>query len=158
MEDFQDLKNKGFKYHQENNLDNAERCYKKALKINSKNAEAHNLLGLVKLQQNNFEEAIDWIKKAIDIEKNAYFYETLFQALAIQEKYSEIINYENEITEYLEKEFSLNFYLALAYKNLNEIKKSCPQDSKKILLTSPSKIEELIKDIENRAGKSALDG
>ena len=124
MEDFQDLKNKGFKYHQENNLDNAERCYKKALKINSKNAEAHNLLGLVKLQQNNFEEAIDWIKKAIDIEKNAYFYETLFQALAIQEKYSEIINYENEITEYLEKEFSLNFYLALAYKNLNEIKKS----------------------------------
>ena len=59
MEDFQDLKNKGFKYHQENNLDNAERCYKKALKINSKNAEAHNLLGLVKLQQNNFEEAID---------------------------------------------------------------------------------------------------
>ena len=93
MEDFKDLKNKGFKYHQENNLDNAERCYKKALKINSKNAEAHNLLGLVKLQQNNFEEAIDWIKKAIDIEKNAYFYETLFQALAIQEKYSEIINY-----------------------------------------------------------------
>ncbi len=124
MKNFQDLKNKGFKYHQENNLDNAERCYKKALKINSKNAEAHNLLGLVKLQQNNFEEAIDWIKKAIDIEKNAYFYETLFQALAIQEKYSEIINYENEITEYLEKEFSLNFYLALAYKNLNEIKKS----------------------------------
>ena len=33
----------------------------------------------------------------------------------------------------------------LAEKNLNEIKKSCPQDSKKVLLTSPSKIEELIK-------------
>ena len=33
----------------------------------------------------------------------------------------------------------------LAEKNLNEIKKNCPQDSKKVLLTSPSKIEELIK-------------
>ena len=33
----------------------------------------------------------------------------------------------------------------LAEKNLDEIKKSCPQDSKKVLLTSPSKIEELIK-------------
>lgn len=33
----------------------------------------------------------------------------------------------------------------LAEKKLNEIKKSCHQDSKKILLTSPSKIEALIK-------------
>ena len=33
----------------------------------------------------------------------------------------------------------------LAEKNLNEIQKNCPQDSKKVLLTSPSKIEELIK-------------
>lgn len=33
----------------------------------------------------------------------------------------------------------------LAEKKLDEIKKSCPQDSKKVLLTSPSKIEELIK-------------
>lgn len=124
MVEFQELKNKGFKFHQEGNFDEAEKCYLEALEINPNNAETHNLIGLLKLQQNNFDKAVEWIKKAIKLEKNAYFYETLFQTLTFQEKFSEIIRYENDVKEFLENEFELNFYLALAYKNLNEIKKS----------------------------------
>ena len=124
MVDFQELKNKGFKFHQENNFDEAEKCYLQALEINPNNAETHNLIGLLKLQQNKIEDAINWIKKAILIEKNEYFYETLFQALTFQEKFSEIIKYENDVAEFLDREFSLNFYLALAYKNLNKIEKA----------------------------------
>lgn len=124
MVEFQELKNKGFKFHQEDNFDEAEKCYLEALEINPNNAETHNLIGLLKLQQNNFDKAVEWIKKAIKLEKNAYFYETLFQTLTLQEKFSEIIRYENDVKEFLENEFELNFYLALAYKNLNEIKKS----------------------------------
>lgn len=124
MVEFQELKNKGFKFHQEGNFDEAEKCYLEALEINPNNAETHNLIGLLKLQQNNFDKAVEWIKKAIKLEKNAYFYETLFQTLTLQEKFSEIIRYENDVKEFLENEFELNFYLALAYKNLNEIKKS----------------------------------
>lgn len=124
MVEFQELKNKGFKFHQEGNFDEAEKCYLEALEINPNNAEIHNLIGLLKLQQNNFDKAVEWIKKAIKLEKNAYFYETLFQTLTLQEKFSEIIRYENDVKEFLENEFELNFYLAFAYKNLNEIKKS----------------------------------
>ena len=124
MVEFQELKNKGFKFHQEGNFDEAEKCYLEALEINPNNAETHNLIGLLKLQQNNFDKAVEWIKKAIKLEKNAYFYETLFQTLTLQEKFSEIIRYEKDVKEFLENEFELNFYLALAYKNLNEIKKS----------------------------------
>ncbi len=124
MVEFQELKNKGFKFHQEGNFDEAEKCYLEALEINPNNAETYNLIGLLKLQQNNFDKAVEWIKKAIKLEKNAYFYETLFQTLTLQEKFSEIIRYEKDVKEFLENEFELNFYLALAYKNLNEIKKS----------------------------------
>ena len=124
MVESQELKNKGFKFHQEGNFDEAEKCYLEVLEINPNNAETHNLIGLLKLQQNNFDKAVEWIKKAIKLEKNAYFYETLFQTLTLQEKFSEIIRYENDVKEFLENEFELNFYLALAYKNLNEIKKS----------------------------------
>ena len=124
MVESQELKNKGFKFHQEGNFDEAEKCYLEVLEINPNNAETHNLIGLLKLQQNNFDKAVEWIKKAIKLEKNAYFYETLFQTLTLQEKFSEIIRYEKDVKEFFENEFELNFYLALAYKNLNEIKKS----------------------------------
>lgn len=124
MINFQELKNKGFSFHQKNCFDEAEKYYTEALKINPQNAEIHNLIGLLKLQQNEIEKAIEWIEKAIHLEKNPYFYETLFQALSFQENYSKIISYENDIQEYLNNEFSLNFYLALAYKNLNKIEKA----------------------------------
>ena len=124
MDKFQELKNLAFKFHQENNLSDAESYYLSALELNPENAEVWNLLGLLNLQQNKVEKSIEYIKKAISLEKNAYFYETLFQALSFKENYSEIIAYENDVQTYLNSEFSLNFYLALAYKNLNEIKKS----------------------------------
>lgn len=124
MINFQELKNKGFSFHQNGCFDEAEKYYTEALKLNPQNAEIHNLIGLLKLQQNEIEKAVEWIEKAIHLEKNPYFYETLFQALAIQENYSSIISYENDIQEYLNNEFSLNFYLALAYKNLNKIEKA----------------------------------
>lgn len=124
MINFQELKNKGFSFHQNGCFDEAEKYYTEALKLNPQNAEIHNLIGLLKLQQNEIEKAVEWIEKAIYLEKNPYFYETLFQGLAIQENYSSIISYENDIQEYLDNEFSLNFYLALAYKNLNKIEKA----------------------------------
>ena len=108
MVEFQELKNKGFKFHQEGNFDEAEKCYLEVLEINPNNAETYNLIGLLKLQQNNFDKAVEWIKKAIKLEKNAYFYETLFQTLTLQEKFSEIIRYEKDVKEFLDKGYSIN--------------------------------------------------
>ena len=74
------LINIGFTYHQDGCLDEAENAYQEVLTIDGKNAEVFNLLGVLKLQQNDVISAINWIEKAVEIKPDVYFYETLFQA------------------------------------------------------------------------------
>ena len=63
------------KNHQEGKLRFAEFLYKKILEKYPKNANALHLLGLVFHQENRNEEAIDYIRRAIEISpKNALFY------------------------------------------------------------------------------------
>ena len=47
------LINIGFTYHQDGCLDEAENAYQEVLTIDGKNAEVFNLLGVLKLQQND---------------------------------------------------------------------------------------------------------
>jgi len=124
MVNFQDLKNEGFKFHAENNLEKAEKCYIRALEIDSKNAEIFNLLGIINLQKGNINKALEWIKKAINIEKNAYFYETLFQAYIKIQDFQSIVSMEKNVEKLFPQEFSLIFNIALANKNLKNIKDS----------------------------------
>ena len=70
----------GFEFHQKEELDSAENLYREALKLDIGNAEAYNLMGVLKLQKAEPELAVDYILKAISIEPMDYFYETLFQA------------------------------------------------------------------------------
>ncbi len=121
MSEFQDLKNMGFIFHQENNLGEAEKYYLEALKLEN-NAEVNNLLGIINLQKGNLDLAVDWIKKAINIEKNAYFFETLFQVYIKKADFQKIVEMENYVEELFPKEFFLIFNIALANKNLNNIK------------------------------------
>ena len=123
MSEFQELKNKGFRYHQENNLDEAEKYYIKALKTEN-NAEVNNLLGIINLQKNNLDLAVDWVIKAINLEQNAYFYETLFQIYVKKSDFQKIADLEHEVEKLYPNEFSLIFNIALANKNLNNIKDS----------------------------------
>ena len=121
MSKFQELKNKGFSFHQENNLDEAEKYYLEVLKIKN-SAEVNNLLGIINLQKNNLDEAVEWVKKAINLEKNAYFYEILFQIYVKKNEFNNIVELEKDVENLFPKEFSLIFNVALANKNLNNIK------------------------------------
>lgn len=124
MPTVEDIINIGFSKHQVGNLEDAELAYQEALKLDGENSEVCNLMGVLKLQQNEVDSAIQWIQKAIDITPCEYFYETLFQAYIRQEKFASIVDFESKILSDYPKNFSLLFNLALAFKNLKQNKKA----------------------------------
>lgn len=112
----------GFDYHQNGKLQEAESAYMEALQIDDKNTEVYNLLGVLKLQQNDVISAINWIEKAIEIEKNEYFYETLFQAYVRASLFKHIVKRQEEVLEMFPNNFSLLFNIALANTKVKNIK------------------------------------
>ena len=107
MQTVEDIINIGFNSHQGGMLAEAESAYQEALKLDSENAEACNLMGVLKLQQNNVEAAIDWVEKAINRKACEYFYETLFQAYIRAGLYDKIVECEKTVINNYPKSFSL---------------------------------------------------
>lgn len=116
--------NIGFNNHQDGRLEQAEVAYQEALKLDCENAEICNLMGVLKLQQNDVDSAIDWVEKAINRNACEYFYETLFQAYIRGGKFDKIIECEQSILKNYPKSFPLLFNIGLAYKNLKQNKKA----------------------------------
>ena len=124
MSAIDDKINKGFDFHQSGRLAEAEAAYREALDLDNTNAEVYNLLGVLKLQQNDSAEAIELVEKAIQLNPCEYFFETLFQGYIRCASYEKIIYYENTVNEKYSNNFSLLFNMALAYKNLNKFEKA----------------------------------
>ena len=124
MPTVEEIINIGFAQHQDGHFEEAETAYMKALALDSNNAEVCNLLGVLKLQQNNIDSAVDWVEKAINNSPCEYFYETLFQAYIRAGFYDKIIECEKNVIKNYPKSFALLFQLALAYKNLKQNKKA----------------------------------
>lgn len=120
MTSTQEMINVGFDLHQRGKLEEAENAYMEALRMDNRNAEVYNLIGVLKLQQADVNSAIEYIERAIEIAPQAYFYETLFQGYIRNKNYEKIIGKENLVLKLYPKDFSLLFNLALAYKNLNK--------------------------------------
>ena len=120
MSTVEEIINYGFSNHQGGRLEEAEQAYNQALELDNGNAEVCNLMGVLKLQQNDAHNAINWIEKAISTKPCDYFYETFFQACIRAGLYERIINCEKTVIENYSKNFSLLFNLALAYKNLKQ--------------------------------------
>lgn len=121
-EDVEKLIHIGFTYHQDGCLDEAENAYQEALVLDGKNAEVYNLLGVLKLQQNDVISAINWIEKAVEIKPDEYFYETLFQAYVRAGLYKQIVMRQKDVLEKFPENFSLLFNIALANKKTKNIK------------------------------------
>lgn len=124
MPTVEEIINIGFNSHQNGDLDDAENAYKEALYLDKNNAEVYNLMGVLKLQQNDVELAIEWIEKAIQKKQCEYFFESLFQAYIRKSDYNSIVSYEKTVLKSFPESFSLMFNLALAYKNLKQNNKA----------------------------------
>lgn len=124
MQTVEEIINLGFNYHQNGILEEAETAYLQALQTDCENAEACNLMGVLKLQQNQVDSAIDWVEKAINRKPCEYFYETLFQAYIRACMYEKIVDCKDTVLKIYPKSFSLLFNIAFAYKNLNLNKKA----------------------------------
>lgn len=122
MQTIEDIINIGFTNHQGGRLEEAEYAYQEALKLDCENAEVCNLMGVLKLQQNDVNSAIDWVEKAINRKPCEYFYETLFQTYIRGGMYDKIVECKNSVLKNYPKNFSLLFNIALAYKNLKQNK------------------------------------
>ena len=108
MPTIEEIINEGFSLHQTGNFKEAETAYQEALSVNSENAEVCNLLGLLKLQQNDVKAAIEWIEKAIKISPEEYFYETLFQAFIRDKQYEKIVENESVINKKYSKKIMIS--------------------------------------------------
>ena len=124
MPTIEEIINIGFNNHQIGRFDEAEDAYQEVLKLDCENAEVCNLMGVLKLQQNEVDSAIDWVEKAINRKSCEYFYETLFQAYIRAGFFEKIIECEKTILKNYPKNFSLMFNIAMAYKNLNQNSKA----------------------------------
>ncbi|MBR1776625.1 tetratricopeptide repeat protein [bacterium] len=124
MPQVEDIVNVGFSLHQEGKLEEAENAYHEALRLDNKNAEVYNLIGVLKLQQGEVDEAVEYVERAVEISAQSYFYETLFQAYIRQQSYEKIIKNSSFVLELFKDNFTLLFNVALAYKNLHQNKEA----------------------------------
>jgi len=134
------LINKGFKYHQDGLLDDAESLYMEALNIDKNNAQLYNLIGVLKFQKFDTDAATNYIQRAISISKSEYYYESLFQVLIRTEDFEQILDYENEVTALYPKNFTLLFNLGYAYKKFGNFERAL-RYYEKALYVNPTSYE-----------------
>ncbi|PHS08098.1 MAG: hypothetical protein COA88_07330 [Kordia sp.] len=61
------LTEKGDKYYQQNNIEKAEKTFKKIIKLDSLHKDTYFNLGAIALQKNNANEAIGYFKKCVEL-------------------------------------------------------------------------------------------
>jgi len=110
-----EILNKGLILHKAGKLEEAKLIYEKLLIKDQNNFELINLLGVISLQQRNFNDAITLINKAIGINSNHH---ALYNNLGVV--YKEIEEYENAINNF-KRAIELNPNYAEAYNNLGII-------------------------------------
>jgi len=107
--------------HKKGSLKEAEEIYKNIYKKNSSSYEATHLLGAINIQLKNFNEAIDWIKKALNLNpKSSASYNNLGAAYIGLKKYDHaLINFKEAIKlkpDYAEAHNSIG----IVYTNLKK--------------------------------------
>lgn len=108
--------NKAFELQQKGQLFEAEKLYTEILNTEPNNANVLNLYGLLKYQIKQFEDAISYIKKALENNYNAYFLENLGRAYYSNNNLESAIEAYKKALEVEPDNFDIWFNLALALK------------------------------------------
>ncbi|MDA8711949.1 tetratricopeptide repeat protein, partial [Candidatus Pelagibacter bacterium] len=70
MDNFNALLKKGFEYHKENNFKEALKIYKKLVSLDNTNPQLKLFLGTLYLQIEDYQQAENYLKQSLDIDKN----------------------------------------------------------------------------------------
>ena len=112
------------RFHQAGRLDDAEALYTEILGEYPDNTDTLNLLGLLNIQINKFENAISYLKKAVEINPCAYFYGGLGRAYLESDNFEEAIDCYKKSLDLNPDDFDAWFNLGLAYKKSKQIDNS----------------------------------
>jgi protein O-GlcNAc transferase len=125
MNEINILFDKAFKLHQSNDIENAKILYENILTTDPTHFDSTHLLGVVFYQKYQFEDAIYWIRKAIDLKSDdAATYNNLANALVKINFYEEAIeNYNQAIRLKLDYKEAY-FNRGIAQKNQSLIEDS----------------------------------
>ena len=116
--------------HQKNNLQNAERIYKKILKINPNHFQSICFLGTLSIQTKNFEKGKQLFYKAIEIQpNNANIHNNLGTVFKELGEFRKAINYFQKTIEFQPDHADAHYNLGIVFKELGEFQKaiSCYQ-------------------------------
>lgn len=116
--------NNALTQHQSGKLSEAEKLYLEILELAPDNTDTLNLLGLLKLQQQQFDDAIFYIKKAVALKPCAYFYVNLGTAYSDKEDYQNAIECFKKALEYNKEDYDAWFNLGFCYKQLKDYEKA----------------------------------
>ncbi|MBU3913810.1 MAG: tetratricopeptide repeat protein [Nanoarchaeota archaeon] len=132
----QEALNLALKAHQEGKLEEAERVYRKILKINPDNPDANHLLGLIAHQTENYKEALSLVKRAIEInQNNAVYYGNLAMILDKLERQEESIDAFKKaikINPDYQGAHLAHYNLSIFYKEKNKLKEALEHLNKAI--------------------------
>lgn len=128
------LMNEALTLHQKGDVFAAEKLYLQILETTPDNSDALNLLGLIQTQSQNFEQAISYFTKAIEIRPSSYYYENIGTAYFKLNDYDNAIISHKKALELEPDSFDNMFNLALAYKNNNDYDNAIMTYEKAILI------------------------
>src|SRR5574344_973398 len=103
--------------HQEGNLEEAQKIYALCLKQVPDNPSLLNLVGLLKFQMQDYNAAIEFIKLAVHLSPNAYFYDNLGRVYIGCGNFDLAIDAFKSALKLEPENFDVWFNLAQAFKN-----------------------------------------
>lgn len=118
-------------------LEEAETIYKNILRVYPNNSDTLHLLGLTLHQKNKNEEAIELIRKAIEINQNAIYHSNLgviYNSIEKDEEASKHFIKALEIDENHENAYKTNYNLGVFYRDRGEIERALEYFNKSIEL------------------------
>lgn len=121
-----DLKEKietALKFHKAGDMKQAEKLYKEILDTSPNNGNALNLLGFLKISNNEFQEAVEYLKKAAVLHPN--FFDAWFNlglAYKNENMLDEAIEAYNQALKIAPESYEVNYNIAGVYERKNETK------------------------------------
>lgn len=136
--ELKDKINAAISLHNSGKMQEAEKAYSEILKENPENSNVLNLLGILKMQLNQFKNAELLIKKAIEINPQAYFYLCLGKVYYTKKEYKNAIENYRKSLQLDPNDFDTTFNLAMSLKLDEQIEESTKTYEKAVQLNPKS--------------------